>query len=53
MRDIIAICREYDLAYCVWNYMSTPNDGNNFSLVNDIDRKIFSPEMARIISGEV
>ena len=53
MRDVIAICREYGVAYCVWNYMSTPNDGNNFSLVDEFNRKVLSPEMLRIITAGI
>jgi hypothetical protein len=53
MRDIIAICRENDIPYCVWNYLSTPNDGNRFSLVDDDNRKILSEELHKIILGEV
>ena len=52
MRDVISLCREYGIAYCVWNYLSTPNDGNRFSLVDDDSRKILSEEMGRIIRGE-
>ena len=47
------ILKENDIPYCVWNYLSTPNDGNRFSLVDDDNRKILSEEMARIIKGEV
>lgn len=53
MRDMITILKENDIPYCVWNYLSTPNDGNRFSLVDDDERKILSEEMARIIRGEV
>ncbi len=53
MRDMITLLKEHDIPYCVWNYLSTPNDGNRFSLVDDDDRKILSEEMARIIRGEV
>ncbi len=53
MRDVIAFLKKYDIPYCVWNYLSTPNDGNRFSLVDDDTRKILSDEMARIIRGEV
>lgn len=53
MRDVITILKENDIPYCVWNYLSTPNDGNRFSLVDDDNRKILSEEMARIIKGEV
>ncbi|MBR3960809.1 MAG: cellulase family glycosylhydrolase [Clostridia bacterium] len=53
MRDMISLLKEHDIPYCVWNYLSTPNDGNRFSLVDDDNRKILSEEMARIIKGEV
>ena len=53
MRDVITILKENDIPYCVWNYLSTPNDGNRFSLVDDDNRKILSEEMARIIKGEI
>ena len=53
MRDMITILKENDIPYSVWNYLSTPNDGNRFSLVDDDDRKILSEEMGRIIRGEV
>lgn len=53
MRDMISLLKEYDIPYCVWNYLSMPNDGNRFSLVDDDNRKILSEEMARIIRGEV
>lgn len=53
MRDVIKILKEWDIPYCVWNYLSTPNDGNRFSLVDDDHRKILSEELARIIRGNV
>ena len=53
MRDMITILKEWDIPYCVWNYCSTPNDGNRFSLVDDDTRKILSEELHRIILGEV
>ncbi len=53
MRDIITILKENDIPYCVWNYLSTPNDGNRFSLVDDDNRCILSEEMAKIIRGIV
>lgn len=53
MRDMITILKENDIPYCVWNYLSTPNDGNRFSLVDDDNRKILSEEMARIIKGQI
>lgn len=51
MRDMISLLKEHEIAYCVWNYLSTPNDGNRFSLVDDDSRRILSPELARIIAG--
>ena len=51
MRDVIALCLENDVPYSVWNYLSTPNDGNRFSLVDDDHRKILSDEMLKIING--
>ena len=53
MRDMIKIFKENGIPYSVWNYLSTPNDENRFSLVDDDDRRILSEEMARIIRGEV
>ncbi len=53
MRDVIAFLIKNDIPYCVWNYLSTPNDGNRFSLVDDDNRKILSENMAKIIKGEV
>ena len=53
MRDVITILGEWGIPYCVWNYLSTPNDGNRFSLVDDESRRIVSREMGRIIRGEV
>ncbi len=53
MRDVISLLKENGIQYCVWNYLSTPNDGNRFSLVDDDSRKILSPELLKIIRGEV
>ena len=53
MRDVITILKEYDIPYSVWNYLSTPNDGNRFSLVDDDTRKVLSDEMAKIIKGDI
>lgn len=53
MRDMISVLKDWDIPYCVWNYLSTPNDGNRFSLVDDDNRKILSEELGRIISGNV
>lgn len=52
MRDVISLLKENDIPYCVWNYLSTPNDGNRFSLVDDDTRKILSERMLRVINGE-
>ena len=52
MRDMIKILTELDVPYCVWNYLSTPNDGNRFSLVDDDTRLILSERLHRIIRGE-
>lgn len=52
MRDVIAFLKENGIPYCVWNYLSTPNDGNRFSLVDDDRRQILSERLARIIRGE-
>lgn len=53
MRDMIALLQEHGVPYCAWNYLSTPNDGNRFSLVDDDSRQILSQSMARILRGEV
>lgn len=53
MRDVITFLKQNEIPYCVWNYLSTPNDGNRFSLVDDDTRKILSPELAEIIKGNV
>ena len=53
MRDMITILKEWDIPYCVWNYLSTPNDGNRFSLVDDDTRRVLSEELGAIIRGEV
>ena len=53
MRDMITILKEWDIPYCVWNYLSTPNDGNRFSLVDDDNRIILSEELGKIIRGEI
>ncbi len=52
MRDMISMLKEYDIPYCVWNYLSTPNDGNRFSLVDDDNRFILSSRIASIIKGD-
>ena len=53
MADLIALLKEHDIPYCAWNYLSTPNDGNRFSLVDDDTRKILSRRLADIIAGKI
>ena len=53
MRDVITFLKKHEIPYCVWNYLSTPNDGNRFSLVDDDTRKILSRNLAEIIKGNV
>lgn len=52
MQDVISLLKEHGISYSVWNYLSTPNDGNRFSLVDDDHRKILSERMLRIIQGK-
>ena len=52
MHDVIVTCKEWGIPWCVWNYLSTPNDGNRFSLVDDDTRKILSPELLKACLGE-
>ncbi len=49
MDDVISILVENNIPYCVWNYLSTPNDGNRFSLVDDDNRKILSPRLGKVL----
>jgi len=53
MNDVILLLKEHGVSYCVWNYLSTPNDGNRFSLVDDDKRQILSQRMLEIIQGNV
>ena len=53
MRDVITLLKENNIPYSVWNYLSTPNDGNRFSLVDDDTREILSKNMLNIINGQV
>lgn len=52
MRDNIQVCKAAGIPYCVWNYLSTPNDGNRFSLVDDETRDFLSDELLRACLGE-
>ena len=53
MRDVISLLKEWGIPYCAWNYLSTPNDGNRFSLVDDDSREILSARLLEIIRGDV
>ncbi len=53
MADMIRLLQEHRMPYCVWNYLSTPNDGNRFSLVDDDTREILSPRLAEILVGKL
>lgn len=53
MEDTIRLLLENDTPYCVWNYLSTPNDGNRFSLVDDDNRQILSERLGDIIVGNI
>ena len=51
-KDVISFLKENEIPYCVWNYLSTPNDGNKFSLVDDDNREILSEELRLVLLGE-
>ena len=48
-RDVISFCDENEIPFTIWNYLSTPYDGNRFSLVDDDYRKPVSEEIFRMI----
>ncbi|MBQ7761588.1 MAG: hypothetical protein IJ400_05985 [Clostridia bacterium] len=52
MGDVITLLKENDVPYSVWNYLSTPNDGNRFSLVDDDTRQILSQRLLKALLGE-
>ena len=52
-KDVISFLKENNIPYCVWNYLSTPNDGNRFSLVDDDNRKILSSELLQVLLGDI
>ena len=52
MNDVVSLFQEYGIPYSVWNYLSTPNDGNRFSLVDDDTRQILSERLLKIVLGE-
>ena len=51
MRDSIQFFKKHQIPYCVWNYLSTPNDGNRFSLVDDDTREILSKDLLEALLG--
>lgn len=51
-KDVIEFFKQNEIPYSVWNYLSTPNDGNRFSLVDDDDRKILSQDLLNILLGK-
>lgn len=51
-KDVISFLKENEIPYSVWNYLSTPNDGNRFSLVDDDNRKILSRGLRKILLGK-
>ena len=52
MGDVIAFARAHGMPWCVWNYLSTPNDGNRFSLVDDDTREFLSPALLDACLGK-
>jgi hypothetical protein len=50
-KDVITFLKENEIPYSVWNYLSTPNDGNRFSLVDDDKREILSEEFKNVLLG--
>ena len=40
------------MPYSVWNYLSTPNDGNRFSLMDDDRREVLSKELLDVLLGK-
>ena len=51
-KDVISFLKENDIPYSVWNYLSTPNDGNRFSLTDDETREMLSEELHKVLLGE-
>lgn len=52
MRDVISVCQKADIPWSVWNYLSTPNDGNRFSLVDDNTRDFLSGDLLLACLGK-
>lgn len=51
-KDVIEFFKQNEIPYSVWNYLSLPNDGNRFSLVDDDNRKILSLELLNVLLGK-
>lgn len=50
-KDVTDFLRDYNISICAWNYLSTPYDGNRFSLVDDETRRPIHPEIFKTIFG--
>ncbi len=50
-KDVISFFKENEIPYSVWNYLSTPNDGNRFSLTDDETREMLSEELHQVLLG--
>ena len=51
-KDVIGFLKENEIPYSVWNYLSTPNDGNRFSLTDDETREMLSEELHKVLLGQ-
>ena len=47
--DVIEFLDENGIPFTIWNYLSTPYDGNRFSLVDDDHRRFVSDRIADMI----
>ncbi len=47
--DMITFFDENEIPFTIWNYLSTPYDGNRFSLVDDDDRKPILPGVMQLL----
>lgn len=48
-KDVISFLKENEIPYCTWNYLSTPNDGNRFSLVDDENRQFLCDSLLNVL----
>ena len=48
-RDVIGFLDENGIPFTIWNYLSTPYDGNRFSLVDDDHRHLVSDAIGDMI----